>query len=109
MVNYKTRRVVLATGGLLAALAAATAFLCIRPAVPAVQTAEVTQAKPATPAAQASARGAAKAAAATLALEAGALFSLSDRHAGDAMRIVAQGDTAESSEGLDWEHVQLRL
>ncbi|QEZ45362.1 hypothetical protein [Cupriavidus oxalaticus] len=100
MVNYKTRRVVLATGGVLAALAAATAFLCIRPAVPSVQAAEATQAK---------ARGAARAAAATLALDAGALFSLSDRHAGDAMRIVAQGDTAEASEGLDWEHVQLRL
>ncbi|MEM5430720.1 hypothetical protein [Cupriavidus oxalaticus] len=112
MVNHKTRRVVLATGGLLAALAAATAFLCIRPAVPAVQAAEVaqaTQAKQTTQAVQANARGAAKAAAATLALDAGALFSLSDRHAGDAMRIVAQGDTAEASEGLDWEHVQLRL
>ncbi|MBP0624505.1 hypothetical protein [Cupriavidus consociatus] len=106
MVNYKTRRVVLATGGLLAALAAATAFLCIRPAVPAVQAAEVAQAAQDT---QANVRGAAKAAAATLALDAGALFSLSDRHAGDAMRIVAQGDTAEASEGLDWEHVQLRL
>ncbi|WP_439684124.1 Membrane lipoprotein [Cupriavidus oxalaticus] len=103
MVNYKTRRVVLATGGLLAALAAATAFLCIRPAVPSVQAAEPTQAT------QANARGATRAAAATLALDAGALFSLSDRHAGDAMRIVAQGDTAEASEGLDWEHVQLRL
>ncbi|MCY1224719.1 hypothetical protein D3C81_1231830 [compost metagenome] len=104
MINYKTRRVVLATGGLLAALAAATAFLCIRPAVPSVQAAE------AAPATQANARGAAaKAAAATLALDAGALFSLSDRHAGDAMRIVAQGDQAEASEGLDWEHVQLRL
>ncbi|WP_029047323.1 hypothetical protein [Cupriavidus sp. amp6] len=100
MANYKTPRVVLATGGLLAALAAATAFLCIRPAVPSVQAAEATQA---------SARGAARAAAATLALDAGALFSLSDRHAGDAMRIVAQGATAEASEGLDWEHVQLRL
>ncbi|WP_367394770.1 hypothetical protein [Cupriavidus sp. Agwp_2] len=107
MVNYKTRRVVLATGGLLAALAAATAFLCIRPAVPSVQAAEAAQAAQAT---QVNARGAAaKAAAATLALDAGALFSLSDRHAGDAMRIVAQGDTAEASEGLDWEHVQLRL
>ncbi|MBP0631718.1 hypothetical protein [Cupriavidus sp. AcVe19-1a] len=103
MANYKTPRVVLATGGLLAALAAATAFLCIRPAVPSVQAAEATQAT------QASARGAARAAAATLALDAGALFSLSDRHAGDAMRIVAQGATAEASEGLDWEHVQLRL
>ncbi len=100
MVNYKTRRVVLATGGVLAALAAATAFLCIRPAVPSVQAAKATQAN---------ARGAARAAAATLALDAGALFSLSDRHAGDALRIVAQGDTAEASEGLDWEHVQLRL
>ncbi|BDB22820.1 hypothetical protein Tamer19_35610 [Cupriavidus sp. TA19] len=110
MVNYKTRRVVLATGGLLAALAAATAFLCIRPAVPSVQAAEAAQAAQATQATQANARGAAaKAAAATLALDAGALFSLSDRHAGDAMRIVAQGDTAEASEGLDWEHVQLRL
>jgi hypothetical protein len=103
MVNYKTRRVVLATGGLLAALAAATAFLCIRPALPSVQAAE------AAPATQANVRGAARAAAATLALDAGALFSLSDRHAGDAMRIVAQGDTAEAGEGLDWEHVQLRL
>ncbi|NOV27936.1 hypothetical protein E5S69_31115 [Cupriavidus necator] len=103
MVNYKTRRVVLATAGLLAALAAATAFLCIRPAMPSAQAAEAVQATPA------HARGVATAAAATLALDAGALFSLSDRHAGDAMRIVAQGDTAEVGEGLDWEHVQLRL
>ncbi|EYS91690.1 MAG: hypothetical protein ACREYA_38075 [Cupriavidus necator] len=97
MVNYKTRRVVLATGGLLAALAAATAFLCVRPAIPAAE------------AAQSGTVGAAAAAAATLALDSGALFTLADRHAGDAMRI-AQGSTPQdSAEGLDWDYVQLRL
>ncbi|MGX6569628.1 hypothetical protein [Cupriavidus necator] len=98
MVQYKTRRVVLATGGLLAALAAATAFLCIRPAVPAAE------------AAQSGSRGAATAAAAKLALDSGGLFTLADRHAGDALRIVAQGSTPQgSADGLDWDYVQLRL
>ncbi|WP_354685882.1 hypothetical protein [Cupriavidus necator] len=102
MVQYKTRRVVLATAGLLAALAAATAFLCIRPAAPAAEAAAA--------ATQSGARGAATAAAAKLALDAGGLFNLADRHAGDAMRIVAKSSTPQdSADGLDWDYVQLRL
>ena len=96
MVHYKTRRVVLATGGLLAALAAATAFLCVRPAMPAAE------------AAQSGTLGAA-AAAATLALDSGALFTLADRHAGDAMRIADSGTPPDGADGLDWDYVQLRL
>ncbi|SPA13100.1 putative membrane lipoprotein [Cupriavidus taiwanensis] len=96
MVHYKTRRVVLATGGLLAALAAATAFLCVRPAMPAAE------------AAQSGTLGAA-AAAATLALDSGALFTLADRHAGDAMRIADSGAPPDGADGLDWDYVQLRL
>ncbi|AQV92457.1 hypothetical protein BJN34_00925 [Cupriavidus necator] len=95
MVIYKTRRVVLATGGLLAALAAATAFLCIRPAIPAAE------------AAQSGTIGAA--AAATLALDSGALVTLADRHAGDAMRIAEDSTVPDGAEGLDWDYVQLRL
>ncbi|RAR99631.1 hypothetical protein [Cupriavidus alkaliphilus] len=97
MVHYKTRRVMLATGGLLAALAAATAFLCVRPAIPAAE------------AAQSGTLGAAAAAAATLALDSGALFTLADRHAGDAMRIADSGAPPDGAEGLDWDYVQLRL
>ena len=97
MVIYKTRRVVFATGGLLAALAAATVFLCIRPAIPAAE------------AAQSGNLGAAAAAAATLALDSGALVTLADRHAGDAMRIAEDGTGPDGAEGLDWDYVQLRL
>ena len=49
-------------------------------------------------------------AAATLALQSGELFTLADRHASDALRVVAQGDGPDGAgDALEWDYVQLRL
>jgi hypothetical protein len=96
MLKYRTKRVAIATAGLLAGLTAATVFLCVRPA--------------AAPVPDHGTLGSAAAAAATLALESGELFTLADRHASDALRVIAQGNAPhDSGEGLDWDYVQLRL
>jgi hypothetical protein len=96
MVKTQFSRVVIVTTGLLTALAAATAFLCMRPAAAHVP--------------QHGSLGAAAVAAATLALQSGELFTLSDRHASDALRVIAQGDGPDGAgDALEWDYVQLRL
>lgn len=97
-VKTQFSRVMIATAGLLATLAAATAFLCMRPTEAAAH------------APQHGSLGAAAVAAATLALQSGELFSLADRHASDALRVVAQGDSRDGAgDALEWDYVQLRL
>ncbi|QYY31794.1 hypothetical protein K2O51_13300 [Cupriavidus pinatubonensis] len=98
MVKTQFSRVAVATAGLLAAIAAATAFLCMRPA------------DAAAPIARHGSLGAAAVAAATLALQSGELFTLADRHASDALRVVARQDKPDgASDALEWDYVQLRL
>ncbi|MGN5476775.1 hypothetical protein ACTMU2_06820 [Cupriavidus basilensis] len=102
MVKTQFSRVVVATAGLLAAIVAATAFLCMR------------QADAAAPVAQHGSLGAAAVAAATLALQTGELFTLADRHANDALRVVAQAQGQGqgpngAGDALEWDYVQLRL
>ncbi|WER46187.1 hypothetical protein CupriaWKF_00940 [Cupriavidus sp. WKF15] len=98
MVKTQFSRVVVVTTGLLTALAAATAFLCVRPADAAAG------------APKHGTLGAAAVAAATLALQSGELFTLADRHASDALRVVAQGDGPDGAgDALEWDYVQLRL
>ncbi|RZT38591.1 hypothetical protein [Cupriavidus agavae] len=92
--RVRKRRVAVATGSVVAAITAATVFLCIRPEV----VAQV-QIKP-VPASQ-SGRQAALAAEA---MASGALVTLADRHARDAERMA---DAAEDD--LGWDYVQLRL
>jgi len=96
--NYQIRRVALAATGLLAGLAAATAFLCARPA------------SSATPPGQQGNLGTAAAAAASLALQSGQLFTLADRQASDALRVIAKSNAPHSAgDELEWDYVQLRL
>lgn len=90
----KTSRVALATIALLSSLTAATVFLCMRPA--AAPAAEVGNA-------------AASAEASALAIAAGELVNVSDRHAGDALRIAAHDMAHGTSDDLGWDYVQLRL
>lgn len=98
LVKTQFSRVMIATAGLLATLAAATAFLCMRPA-------NATAHAP-----HHGNLGAAAVAAATLALQSGELFTLADRHASDALRVVAQGDGPDGAgDALEWDYVQLRL
>ncbi len=103
-VKRKTRHVALATIALLSILTAATAFLCMRPAVPsAAGFSEAATEAVASPRANVPA-------AAALAIAAGELVNLSDRHANDALRMatheLAQNDADDE---LGWDYVQLRL
>jgi hypothetical protein len=82
-------RVALSTAGVLAGLAAATAFLCIRPAAAPAKTPPVQSVQQA-----------------VLAAEAADFGARSNRHVVDALRVAASdGD----SDDLGWKYVQLRL
>ncbi|MEN7529962.1 MULTISPECIES: hypothetical protein [unclassified Cupriavidus] len=90
--RVRKRRVAMAVGGVVAAITAATVFLCIRPDTPAHASTK--------PAKQV----ATQAAIAAEAMASGALVTLADRHARDAVRIAEASD-----DDLGWDYVQLRL
>jgi len=108
--QVRKRRVAMATAGVVAGITAATVFLCIRPAV--VQTAVAATLPVATsahadqPERQAMHEG--RAAAAAVAMASGAMVTLADRHASDAVRL-ADASASDSAEDLDWDYVQLRM
>ena len=97
--RVRKRRVAMATAAVVGAITAATVFLCIRPAVlPVVNAA--TRAPAAVKADQAERR----AAVTVEAMASGALVTLADRHASDAVRMADASD-----DDLGWDYVQLRL
>lgn len=92
--RVRKRRVAMATAGVVGAITAATVFLCFRPAV-------VPNANAAAVPASVSTR----AAVAAEAMASGALVTLADRHATDAVRMADASD----DDDLGWDYVQLRL
>ncbi|QET03038.1 MULTISPECIES: hypothetical protein [Cupriavidus] len=134
--QVRTRRVALASAMLLAALTAATVFLCVRPMVtpanastaapeasagattitlplpstiPSTIPTDLPASAPAVvdPRAGKSADAGSSAAMATMAMDAGKLVTLADRHASDALRIASEANGAHDD--LGWDYVQLRL
>ncbi|WP_019451068.1 hypothetical protein [Cupriavidus sp. BIS7] len=108
--QVRKRRVAMATAGVVAGITAATVFLCIRPAV--VPTA-VAATLPVTASAHADqperqAMHEGRAAAAAVAMASGAMVTLADRHASDAVRL-ADASASDSADDLDWDYVQLRM
>jgi predicted solute-binding protein len=97
--RVRKRRVVIATTSVVAAITAATVFLCIRPGVvahaAALSTVNVAQAADQTER---------RAEVAATAMASGALVTLADRHASDAERMADASD-----DDLGWDYVQLRL
>jgi hypothetical protein len=108
--QVRKRRVAMATAGVVAGITAATVFLCIRPAV--VRTAAaaalpvITAAHADQPERHVMREGQAEAAA--VAMASGAMVTLADRHASDAVRM-ADAFAPDSADGLDWDYVQLRM
>ncbi|GJG96054.1 hypothetical protein [Cupriavidus pauculus] len=102
--RVRKRRVAMATAAVVGAITAATVFLCIRPdvvtnahaaAVPAVAKADQTERR---------------AVVAATAMASGALVTLADRHATDAVRMAdASGVADVGDDDLGWDYVQLRL
>jgi len=107
--QVRKRRVVVATAIVVAAITAATVFLCLRPAV--TQAAAPLLPIPASAHADQAERQAAHdglAALAAVAIASGEMVTLADRHASDAVRMA--GAAHESSvDDLGWDYVQLRL
>ncbi len=108
--RVRKRRVAMATASVVAAITAATVFLCIRPAV--VVPDATAGALPVTTSARADqperrALHEGQAAAAAEAMTSGALVTLADRHASDAVRMARSADP--SDDDLGWDYVQLRL
>lgn len=110
--QVRKRRVAIATASVVASITAATVFLCVRPAMtpaaaalplPASASAAVHADQPERQAAQGG-----QAAATALAIASGALVTLADRHANDAVRM-AGVDHESSADDLGWDYVQLRL
>lgn len=108
--RVRKRRLAIVTASVTAAITAATVFLCIRPVVvPDAQAASL----PAVPSAYAGQTGQTgrrasqdgQAAATVAAMASGALVTLVDRHASDAVRIA----DATADDDLGWDYVQLRL
>lgn len=102
--QVRKRRVAIATASVVASITAATVFLCVRPAMtpaaaplplPASASVHVDQPER-------------QAAATALAIASGALVTLADRHANDAVRM-AGVDHESSADDLGWDYVQLRL
>lgn len=102
--RVRKRRVAMATAAVVGAITAATVFLCIRPdvvtnvhaaAVPAVAKADQTERR---------------AVVAATAMASGALVTLADRHATDAVRMADASAVADvGNDDLGWDYVQLRL
>ena len=109
--QVRKRRVAMATAGVVAGITAATMFLCVRPtmaqagaaALPVAASAHADQ-----PERRAMHDGQAAVAAAAVAMASGAMVTLADRHASDAVRI-ADASASASADDLDWDYVQLRL
>lgn len=102
--RVRKRRVAMATTAVVGAITAATVFLCIRPGVlPAANAANATNADIAAKVARAD-QTERRAAVAAEAMASGALVTLADRHATDAVRMA---DASEDD--LGWDYVQLRL
>jgi hypothetical protein len=108
--QVRKRRVAMATAGVVAGITAATVFLCIRPAVVPTAVAATlpvtTSAHADQPERQAMHEG--RAAAAAVAMASGAMVTLADRHASDAVRL-ADASASDSADDLDWDYVQLRM
>ncbi|MGO4304536.1 MULTISPECIES: hypothetical protein [unclassified Cupriavidus] len=107
--QVRKRRVAIATASVVAGITAATVFLCLRPAVAPAVAASLpitTSAKADQPERQAAHDGAA--AVAAVAMASGAMVTLVDRHASDAVRMADASDNA-SVDDLGWDYVQLRL
>ena len=104
--QVRKRRVAIATASVVASITAATVFLCVRPAMtPAAAALPL----PASASAAVHADQPERQAAATaLAIASGALVTLADRHANDAVRM-AGVDHESSADDLGWDYVQLRL
>ena len=107
--QVRKRRVAMATVGVMAGITAATLFLCVRPtmaqqgvaALPVTDSAHADQ-----PERRAMHEG--QAAVAALAMASGAMVTLADRHATDAVRIADAAASADADD-LGWDYVQLRL
>ncbi|MFJ5380959.1 hypothetical protein ACIPID_04755 [Cupriavidus sp. CER94] len=99
--RVRKRRVAMAATGVVAAITAATVFLCIRPGV---MTDAHAAAVPAANAARAADQTERSAVVAATAMASGALVTLADRHASDAVRMADASD-----DDLGWDYVQLRL
>ena len=97
--RVRKRRVAIATTSVVAAITAATVFLCIRPGVMA-HAAEL----PSVNVAKAADQTERRAVVAAAAMASGALVTLADRHASDAERMADASD-----DDLGWDYVQLRL
>ncbi|GAA0831840.1 hypothetical protein [Cupriavidus pauculus] len=103
--RVRKRRVAGATAGVVAAITAATVFLCIRPAAVPHDAAAASPASTDTATADRSQR---RAAVAAEAMASGALVTLADRHAADAVRMADASDDTRQDD-LGWDYVQLRL
>lgn len=104
--RVRKRRVAMATTTVVAAITAATVFLCIRPAVVPAATAAALPIGAPVHADQSERRAVqeGQAAVAAEAMASGALVTLADRHASDAVRMADAAD-----DDLGWDYVQLRL
>lgn len=107
--RVRKRRVAMATASVVAAITAATVFLCIRPVVVPSAMAGALPAAVSARADQPERRAMREAAAgvAAVAMASGAMVTLADRHASDAVRIAEASSAPE--EDLGWDYVQLRL
>jgi len=103
--QVRKRRVAMATAGVVAGITAATVFLCIRPVVrnAAAAALPVTAAHADQPERHAMHEGQA----AAVAMASGAMVTLADRHASDAVRMADTADTTDDD--LGWDYVQLRM
>lgn len=102
--RVRKRRVAMATTAVVAAITAATVFLCIRPAVVSNARAAAVPSANAVSAARAADQTERRAVVAATAMASGALVTLADRHASDAVRMAESSD-----DDLGWDYVQLRL
>jgi len=102
--QVRKRRVAIATASVVASITAATVFLCVRPAMTPAAAALPLPASAAVHVDQPERQAAATA----LAIASGALVTLADRHANDAVRM-AGVDHESSADDLGWDYVQLRL
>lgn len=103
--RVRKRRVAMATAAVVGAITAATVFLCIRPDV--VTNAHAAAVPVAAPAAAKADQTERRAVVAATAMASGAMVTLADRHATDAVRMADV--TAVGDDDLGWDYVQLRL